>query len=222
MFASYLNLTTLAKRMKMKNLTTVVAMVLIVIWFYGCNKDNGSGNSTATTMDQLKVSSAFQWEPSRVVSVNVTVELSAENIGSLSRVSVFDGNPGTSGNLLITGSAGYNSPFESDLRIPSSAKKLYLTAEDGTGVIKTDSVNISDVIYYSFRQAAVKSEQATTSDPDCSQATPAKTLSGNQTYNISNGSAYYVTGDFSGTINFGGTGGTITVCGNMQIGRAHV
>ena len=202
--------------MKMKYLTAVIAIVVIEILFYGCNKDKGSGTSGAPAMDDLKVSSDFQWEPSHVVSVRVSVELSPENVGTLSRVSVFNGNPGTNGNLLIMGSAGYNSPFESDLRIPSSAKKLYLTAEDGTGVIKTDSVNISDVINYSFRQAALKSEEVASSDPDCSEATPAKTLSGNQTYNISNGSAYYVTGDFSGTINFGGTGGTITVCGNMH------
>ena len=182
----------------------------------GCMQSIPKTSGAPQTMAELSVSSDFKWESSRLVDLSIGINLLTENIGTLSRISVYDADPSKSGKLIIRGAAGYNSPFESSLRIPAALKKIYLQAEDGTGSVKIDSVAVSSAINYSFNQPLLKSMKLVAVTADCTPATSANILTGNLTYSIKNGGNYYVTGDFSGTINFSGSGGTITVCGNMH------
>jgi hypothetical protein len=52
----------------------------------GCNKSRF--NNPLPTMVQLQVASDFTWESSRLINVSIGIDLMAENIGTLSRVSV--------------------------------------------------------------------------------------------------------------------------------------
>ena len=189
--------------------TVLTAMILS-----SCHKTT-SPETNPASMDALKVPAGFNWESSRLINLTVGIDLLPANIGSLCRVSAYDMNPGKNGNLLIMGAAGYGSPFESVLRIPSTLKKIYLKAEDGTAFSMLDSVDVIETLNYTFAQTHLKNSTGTATDPDCSGATPAKTLSGNQTYTINNGT-WYVTGNFTGTINFGSSGASINVCGTFH------
>ena len=199
----------------MKKIFLLITITLIISGIItGCHKSVTS-DPEVSTMDNLKVPAGFSWETSRLVNMAIGIDLLEANIGSLCRISVYDGNPERNGNLLVTGASGYAAPFEYALRIPTTAQKLFLMAEDGNGFSRTDSVTVTDNISYTFTQTLFKSSQSTSSDPDCSGATPAKTLSGNQTYTINNGT-WYVTGSFTGSINFGSSGASINVCGNFH------
>lgn len=199
----------------MKNpLLLVIISGLMLTILNGCHKTPVSEPSELT-MDNLKVPAGFSWESSRLINLSVGIDLLPENIGSLGRISVFSENPAINADPLITGASGYGSPFEYVLRVPAMQKKIYLKAEDGSGYSKTDSVDVSENISYTFTQTLLKESQSPSSDPDCSGATPAKTLSGNQTYTINNGT-WYVTGTFTGSINFGSSGASINVCGTFH------
>jgi len=192
-------------------------MVALGIWFPGCKKSVAPEEpAAATSMEELVIQPGFTWESSRVITVRVSVDLLPVNIGSLSTVAVYDSLPTASPHTLIMGSVGYDEPFESELRIPTSLKKLYFQLHDGNGAIKTDSAEVQDLITVQFSEASFLFTKETATDPNCSGATSQNTLTGNQVYTISNGTNYYVTGDFSGTVHFAGNGGTITVCGNMH------
>ena len=173
-------------------------------------------DDSGVSMNKLRVSAGFDWESSRLIHLTVGIDLLPYNIGKLGRIAVYDQHPDKNGKLLITGAAGYESPFEYQLRIPSTLLKIYLRAETGNGFSEIDSVATSDEVNYVFSQTKKSSLKTIGNDPDCSNATPSTTLSGSQTYNISDGGNYYVTGTFSGSVNFGGNGGIITVCGTMN------
>ncbi len=190
--------------------------ILILTVIASCKKGDDPGNARVATMNELQVSSSFNWESTRDITLTVGIDMLPAHIGTLSRIAVFDGDPSKGGNILATGAAGYNSPFEIPLRITSTLNTLYLQAEDGSTAMLSDSVAVSDKVNYMFKQSVLKNENTATADPDCSGATPTHTISGNQTVNISNGTLYYVTGSFTGTINFSGTGGSINVCGTLH------
>ena len=200
----------------MKNLkfNLIIPAIVSAVILQACI--NRSLNNPLLNMDQLQVPSDFNWESSRVVGICISSDLLAAEIGSITTVSVWDGDPVKKSNQLLIGAAGYESPFTTELKVPTALKRIYLKAVDVSGFETIDSVEVSDQINYTFGQAQTRGFKATTADPDCSAATAAKTLTGNNIYNISNNTNYYVTGDFSGTVNFSGTGGTITVCGYMH------
>ena len=191
----------------------VLAFTLLVP---GCKKNSHEQGTTILNMDELTVPPNFDWESSRLINLRVSVDLLPAMIGSLSTISVFDGDPLTTGRLLTTGDAGYESPYESQLRIPTTLRKIFIMAVDGAGNFKIDSADVTDEVKIIFSMLLKSSLESNANDPDCTPATKSNTLSGNQTYNITNGTSYYVTSDFSGTLNFGGNGGTITVCGIMH------
>jgi hypothetical protein len=58
--------------------------------------------------------------------------------------------------LIISGAAGYNSPLETSLRIPSALNLIYIQAVDGTGSVKIDSIEVSSTINYTFNQFSGK------------------------------------------------------------------
>ncbi|MEI7724441.1 MAG: LruC domain-containing protein [Bacteroidota bacterium] len=193
-------------------LVTIIGMMIIGL--NSCHKTTTT-DTAPTSMDELKISPDFNWESSRLVNLSVAIDLLPVNIGSLCRISVYDQHPDHGGSLLVMGSAGYNSHFDYSLRIPTASQKIFLKAEDGSGFSKLDSVNINENINYLFTQTILKNTISNLTDPDCSGATPEKTLSGNQTYTINNGT-WYVTGTFTGSINFGSSGASINVCGTFH------
>lgn len=192
------------------------ALAVPFLALVSCNKDLTPVKPPPETMDDLVVAPGFSWESTRTVDLTAGVSFLPLQAGSVCRISVYDGDPNRSGALIVQGIAGYQEPFATNLRVSSMLQKIWLTAETGTGAVLTDSVQVNPVIQFNFPPPVLKESSAPATDPDCSQATPPKTLTGSQTVSVTNGTSYYVTGDFSGTINFGGNGGTITVCGNMH------
>ncbi|MFZ4521623.1 MAG: LruC domain-containing protein [Bacteroidales bacterium] len=191
---------------------TVIALMLAT--FTSCHKTTSTVEAPVS-MDELKVSSEFNWESSRSINLTVGINMLPANIGKLTKISVYSSSPVDESNLLISGAAGYGSPFEYTLTVPSLLKKIYLKVEDGAGFSQIDSVQVSSTINHMFTQNLLKNVMSTATDPDCSGATPEKTLSGNQSYTINNGT-WYVTGTFTGSINFGSSGASINVCGTFN------
>ncbi len=187
-------------------------MLCGVLAFSSCKK-SASDNAPVKTMSDLKVPASFNWESSREVNLNVGLDQPSA-IGSLSRIFVYDGNPAEGGNLLLTGSAGYNYPFDVKLRVPTALPQIWLMLASGDGSTQTTSLTVTDNVSYIFtaKKAGLKSG-LNVNEPNCSSNCDV-TVSGNSV-TINNGKTYCITSNFSGSVNFEfwNGGGTLKVCG---------
>jgi len=180
-----------------------------------CRKINGTEPSV-NPMDQLHVPANFNWETSREVSISVAVDIPSM-IGLLSRIRIYDSEPYSTGKLLVSGSVGYNYPFVTGLRIPTSLKQIYLVLNSPDGSSQGATVNISSNISYTFTgPKAFPENYNSVADPDCSSGCT-QIISGSGAVSISGGKTYCVTGTFNGTIS-SWTTGTMKVCGTANLG----
>lgn len=192
----------------------LLPLIFLALFISSCNKNNGSG-SVATKMEQLHVPSNFSWETSREINLSIAID-DPSHSGSLARIRVFDGDPLVSGKLLVSGSAGYNYPFITLMRVPTALAQLYLEMTTATGIVQHSTVNVNDNIQYTFQSSKnfVKNDM-NVNEPDCSSGCDV-TISGSGAVSISGGKTYCVTGTFTGTIS-SWTSGTLKVCGTATI-----
>ncbi len=190
--------------------------ILTITLLTTCRKEIPSGTHNTNSMDDLVISPDFNWESSMPVHIKVSVNMIVQNIGKLCKISVYDGNPSQGGNLMTTGAAGFDYPFEAEWKLPTALNLIYIQAENDNGISLLDSVEVSGNITYTFAQSMFKGSKEMLTEPDCSPANATNTLTGNAVYNLNNGTNYYVTNSFTGTIHFSGSGATITVCGTMH------
>ncbi len=189
--------------------------IAVLFLFQGCRKtifyDRNPKN-----MNDLVVASTFNWQTTREVNLTIGANLEGMSGGLLVRISVFNGTPGNNGKLLATGSAGYEYPFVTKLRVPTMLRELSLMVQTSTGFQQIISVPVADNITYSFGSVGgtVLSPSAVT-DPDCVTGCT-NYASGSATITINQGSVYCVTETFTGKVNFQpwNGGGTLKVCGS--------
>jgi len=194
----------------------LISLVAVSLLFSlpSCNKHK-TDESSLSKMDQLHVPAGFNWETSREINLSVAVDAPSK-AGSLSRVRVYDADPLAGGKVLISGSAGYNYPFVSSLRIPTALKKLWLELTTTAGTVMNASVNADDIVQYTFQPLKSGLKNATeVNEPDCGSGCDV-TISGSGAVSITGGKTYCVTGSFTGTIS-SWTSGTLKVCGTATI-----
>ena len=183
--------------------------------FSGCKKSPDSPDHPKT-MDDLKVPSTFNWETSHEVFLAIAVDLPG-SIGSLSKISIYDGNPLENGNLLIAGSAGYNYPFITALRIPTALKQIFMEMKTVAGITRLIAVNVEENIQYTFSETKSGYKNAVNvTEPDCSSGCTV-TLSGSGSTTMTGGKTYCITGTYTGIIISGTGGGTLRVCGSAVL-----
>ncbi len=201
----------------MKNIYPLLISLYLVsqsLLLTSCHKNNNN-NSPVDKMDQLHVPANFGWETSREINMSVAVDDPAHP-GSLSRIRVFDGDPLVSGKILISGSAGYNYPYVSGLRIPTALKQLYLEMTTAAGTVLHSVVDVQDNIQYTFQPSKYfLKNNLDVNEPDCSSGCDV-TISGSGAVSISGGKTYCVTGTFTGSIS-SWTSGILKVCGTATI-----
>lgn len=194
---------------------TLFFIFLLGMSMTSCNKEPEQVNpGTPKKMEDLKVPAGFNWESSRVVNLDISVDLPSQ-IGLLSKITIYDGNPTAGGNTLITGSAGYNFPFISSVNIPTALKELYFEMKTGDGTVQIVNMAVADQMSYTFTQVKTGKEAFVVSEPDCSTGCDV-TVTGTSV-NVKDGLTYCITGNWTGSVTF--TSGTLKVCsGSINLG----
>ncbi len=187
-------------------LSIVVALTLV-----SCHKEKEPDPQQGPKkMEDLKVPASFNWESSRLVSLEIAVDLPA-SIGELDKITVYDGNPLSDGNVLLTGSAGYNFPFVTGIRIPTALQQIYIELKTGDGTARIVTMAVSDVISYTFTETVkskLKSQNAI-ADPSCDSGCDGTPTAGS--FTINNGKTYCITGVYNGSIAI--NKGRLKICG---------
>ncbi len=203
--------------MKSQKIVLTILSTLLAFSFSACRKSIPDDNSgKPKKMEDLKVAASFNWESSREVTVSIASNF-PNYVGKLAKVTIYNGNPADDGLVLLTGSAGYNFPFDTRLRVPTALKQIYLQLDYGDGNIQVAGVNVEDNINYTFSASSAVKESYATNEPDCTSGCDV-TVTGNSV-TIKNGKTYCITTPFSGTINFEfwNGGGTLKICSTANI-----
>ena len=203
--------------MKSQKLMLAIFAGLFFISISACRKSISDDNSgKPKKMEDLKVASNFNWESSREVNITIA-SVFPEYVGKLARVSLYNGNPAEQGQILLTGSTGYNFPFVTKLRIPTALTQLYFKLDFGDGNVQLALVNVADEINYTFSSESVLKEGFVVGEPDCNTGCDI-TVTGNSV-TIKNGQTYCITSPFTGTVNFEfwNGGGTLKICSTANI-----
>ncbi len=187
--------------------------MFMVFAFSSCHKEPSTDPTYIKKMEDLKVSESFDWETSRIINLSLAVDMPSQ-IGLLSKITVYNGNPLDGGSTLIVGSAGYNFPFVSKLRIPTALKELYFEMKSGDGTVQITNMAVAETMTYTFKETkkgGFKSHN-TAADPTCGTGCYGNPTGGS--FTISNGKTYCITTSYSGSISI--TDGTLKICGTFN------
>ncbi|MFZ4563738.1 MAG: hypothetical protein ACOYNU_10200, partial [Bacteroidales bacterium] len=180
----------------------------------GCKKDivPQPSATTVTTMNDLKVSSTFNWEMTREVSLNLGMNFPSIDY-QYNAVTIFDGDPAKGGNLIYQGFMGNNDPMIAKMRIPTAMSEIYVQLTPWGETNQIVKIAAAGNIAYIFTPTVEKSVNDPASVVDCGVYDNA--LAGSGTIDINNGEVYAIIfgTSFSGTINV--TKGTLKICGTF-------
>lgn len=208
------------KKLNLNLLTILFALTTLV----ACKKDNPSNDTTdGKPIDKIVVPANFDWEATKIADLEIEVGM-LKSIGELVFLKVYDGNPAENGQLLLLGSAGYESPFKASLRIPLTTNKIWIEAQGQNGVVQTATLDVASSIKYSFAEPEGGYKSAQTlgiSEPECEGEI---TISGNSQVTISGGKTYLISGSYSGNLNFASNqgGGTLIICGTADLNSLNI
>ena len=202
--------------MKLKKLIFPVLAGITLFTISSCHKNNTNSPSGPKSMEDLVVPASFNWESTHEISLTIAADLPG-TIGLLSRINIYDGNPLDKGVLLLNGSAGYNFPFVTPLRVPTALKQLYLELKGADGSSQVTAVNITDNIQYTFTHSGELKSSAGITEADCTSGCDV-TVTGNSV-TINGGKTYCISTPFSGSVNFEfwNGGGTLRICSTATI-----
>lgn len=185
---------------------------LILLSFSSCRKQTPDEPTGPKRMQDLVVPSNFNWESTQQVNLTLAVDFPG-SIGLLSRINVYEGNPLENGVILLNGSAGYNFPFVSTLRVPTALKQLYIQLQAADGSTQIVPVNVASEITYTFTPVKSRFKNHNElSDPNCTSGCDKTPTPGAQV--INDGQVYCITGAYNGSITI--NKGTLRICGTFN------
>lgn len=205
----FIKTTQVMKRMRCF-LPVITGMLLLSIT--ACHKQTTEEPTGPKRMEDLVVPSNFNWESTRQVNLSVAVDF-PESIGLLSRINVYEGNPLDDGIILLNGSAGYNFPFVSTLRIPTAVTQIYLQLLGADGTMQVVPINVDNNITYTFKpvKSGFKNHNEL-ADPNCTTGCDGVPTPGSAV--INDGKVYCITGTYNGSIAI--YKGTLRICGTFN------
>lgn len=199
--------------------------LFVILFTTTCIKDleedpNSNTQIDNPSMSELTVPANFTWENSKSIDLSVFLE-ATKAYQPKSKISVYNETPEMGGELVASGSADPQSPFEVRLTIPANSKKIYLTKEGPFGGITGIDLEITgSAMEYTFDDSAFSKGtdnqfyKSILNGPDCESGCD-EYISGSGNVNISGGKTYCIDESFTGKITFQAWngGGTIKICG---------
>lgn len=197
-------------------------MIALIIFIASCTKDiekdstinNQSTAKTVSNMTDLKAPAGFDWQLSREVKLNVSVEGNS----TVSIISIFTANPANGGLLIATGAASNGKPFLANINAAKTITDLFIqkTGSDNAKTGKMVPINGS-LASVSFPVTS-KVMLGKTAGPDCSTGctSSVNNPSGNLTYS-SSGSTICLTGSVSINNLTIGNNTIVRICGSGTI-----
>ena len=105
-------------------------LILSMVFVTSCKKhDSSDNNDTALTMEDLIVSSDFEWETSKPVNIKILARDNQDNTIPGVKLFVYTDFPDEGGSLILSGVTNANGLFECDYSIPVYYTDLVITTD---------------------------------------------------------------------------------------------
>ncbi|MCK9218593.1 MAG: LruC domain-containing protein [Bacteroidales bacterium] len=200
--------------------TAAFFLLFSIISFSGCRKTTDENiTSNPSKFTDLKIDPNFEFQSS--VDLSVTIKAPGSGTTSLKVIEIFLGNPASGGKLISKGATDNNATYQTQIRIPSTVKELYLgkLSSDGNNQYVSVPVSGTTLLYDFSKPAQLKSQKAVLNGPDCNTGCT-QTINGNVgNLTISSGQTCILSGTSAIinnlTIN---DGAILMICGNVTIG----
>ena len=203
---------------------------LILLFINACIKDlevdsNSNNQVNNPSMSELKVPADFKWETT--VSFNLTVNVTSfKAYQPKSKLSVYNGPPESGGEIIASGSADSESPYQTQIVVPASTEIIYLKKESPFGGISGIELEVTgnDINYtfndgtFNYHGSGIQEFKSILNGPDCETGCDI-TVTGNSNINISGGQTYCINSSFTGKVTFQtwNGGGTLRICGTANL-----
>ena len=192
-----------------------------LIGLSSCEKNDGSQEGAVSSIDNLKIPAGFTWENSTDIFFDIAVTDSRFGT-AVQVVSIYDGDPATTGKLLSKGSASVGSSFSTKIYIPNTVKEVYVvkTAPDNSKTIQKVSitgtklsVNLSAISKdFSAGLSPTGKISGLEDSPNCTVGCTTTISTSTQNLEVQTGQTVCITGN-NISISFVGRGGMIRICG---------
>jgi LruC domain-containing protein len=199
----------------MKSIKFLTFLALISLVVFSCRKTDNTPNQQIDnpSMTELIIPAGFDWATTSDVEVNLSIS-GTKAYEAKSKVYVFNQDPANEGQLLISGTATPGKSFIATMRIPSYIKEVFLKMESPFGEVRTATVPVvNNLINYSFNLKNGGDLKVFT-EPVCDDDGDVIITQTSGTIDITDGLTYSLSGEFTGSVNFTNSGGTLKVCGN--------
>ncbi|MDZ4667588.1 MAG: LruC domain-containing protein [bacterium] len=208
----------------MKN--AIILLFILGFTFSNCKKSVPTESApqpdltqNVSNINQMIVPNNFIYDNSKKANIKVFIDNNTY-FNQLQLIEIYDGNPFGSGNLICSGSANMNKPFERLISYKRSIDLLY--------IIKRNPDNSSSMVTVSAKSAEImvgglgkgNLGKSTPSSPDCNTGCTS-TVTGNSNINLNNSAdVVCITGSFAGDVTI--NRGTVRICGNATIGNCNL
>lgn len=207
----------------MKNLSLMLAAILLFA-ASSCKKQTPNHEETlgpdltqnVNNIFEMKVPEGFQYKTQKNIPIRISLPQGKANNANC-RIQVYDGNPVSNGNLLITGLASSTKPFESSITFPSALDNLYIviTEPNLSSTTTVVSAKGSTIELNALTKNGGALGKAMPSSPDCTTGCTS-TVTGNNNVSLNNsGTTICITGNFTGGLDI--NRGTVKICGNANL-----
>lgn len=195
-------------------------VILLITFLASCQKDDliEPETNNVKNMNELKVPQSFNWKTEKDVSFNLKIAYDAYQ-GATHKISIYNGNPFTDGQLILSGSVSVSQGYTGTLRIPSYLKKIYVLNETPKGMKELVALDVNgNTLSYTFETKAklAKSVASGPTSPDCNTGCDV-TVSNNGYFSINGNKTYCISStNFNGSVQFEhwNNAGKLRICGN--------
>lgn len=163
-------------------------------------------------MKDLVVEPTFDWKSTEDVQLTVKVE-QANFPGEKFRINIYNDFP-TIGQLIHSGITDNSLTFNTNFRVPSKYKSVWVEKISATGASELKKVDISNNLNLQFKSETVVMMKKTGSGLDCNTGCTQTYNNHNGNISVSSGQTVCLTGTYSGNVTM--SGGTLRVCGNAN------
>ncbi|MFD1631709.1 LruC domain-containing protein [Pseudopedobacter beijingensis] len=203
--------------------------ILALAFLASCQKDGLKVDEGGKSLDEISVSSQFDWRTTQDVNLSISIN-DSRFPGKQHVLKVYVGDPAKGGQIISKGSATLLTPFNTKIALPVVLQEVYIerVAPDGSkvfGVVKVGnnvSVAVSETgivgSYKGLSSSKMAAPSLFASTPkENAPVVPSDAILITQNTNIQAGKSYKAEGNVS-LNNINGTSATIYVTGNATLG----
>lgn len=128
----------------------ILPLLVIALLIGACTKDNNSSSGSNKKMDELNISSSFDYKNTKDIPVKIVLPKTIDFSNLKSRIEIYSASDSEDGKLLYTVSANNEGVFEGTLTFPSYLESIYVKTIAGNA-----EISLANSYKYLFKDGGI-------------------------------------------------------------------